>query len=93
MQNNPQKTEKIDVFKYSRRYGIYSKEILMQVIYSFIIINLNKNEHFLCNRIIWSRKFYFLQIHTAKYLWKNWNKFNRISNKNVTNFIKQIFMK
>ena len=42
MQNNPQKTEKIDVFKYSRRYGIYSKDILMQVIYSFVIINLNK---------------------------------------------------
>ena len=52
VQSNPQKTEKIDVFKYSRRYGIYSKEILMQVIYSFVIINLNKNEHFLCNRII-----------------------------------------
>ena len=38
--------KKIDVFKYSRRYGMYSKEILMQVIYSFAIINLNKNEHF-----------------------------------------------
>ena len=82
----PKKLKKIDVFKYSRRYGIYSKEILMQVIYSFVIINLNKNEHFLYNRIILSWKFYFLQIHTAKYLWKNWNKFNWISNKNVTNF-------
>ena len=50
VQNNPPKTEKIDVFKYSSRYGIYSKEILIQVIYSFVIIN--KNEHFLCNRII-----------------------------------------
>ena len=50
VQNNPQKTEKNRC--YSRRYGIYSKEILMQVIYSFVIINLNKNEHFLCNRII-----------------------------------------
>ena len=46
VQSNPQKTEKIDVFKYSRRYGIYSKKILMQVIYS-LIINLNQNEHFL----------------------------------------------
>ena len=46
VQNNPQKTEKIDVFKYSRRYGIYSKKILMQVIYSLVIINLNQNEHF-----------------------------------------------
>ena len=45
VQNNPQKTEKIDVFKYSRRYGIYSKKILMQVIYSLVIINLNQNEH------------------------------------------------
>ena len=53
VKNNPQKTEKkIGAFKYSCRYGIYSKEILMQVIYSFDIINLNKNEHFLCNRII-----------------------------------------
>ena len=52
VKNNPQKTEKIDVFKISRRYGIYSEEILMQVIYSFVIINLNKNEHFLCNRVI-----------------------------------------
>ena len=48
----PKKLKKIDVFKYSRRYGIYSKEILMQVRYSFVIINLNKNEHFLCSRII-----------------------------------------
>ena len=45
VQSNPQKTEKIDVFKYSRRYGIYSKKILMQVIYSLVIINLNQNEH------------------------------------------------
>ena len=46
------KLKKNDVFKYSCWYEIYSKEILMQVIYSFVIINLNKNEHFLCNRII-----------------------------------------
>ena len=29
----------------------------------------------------------------CKIYMKNWNKFNRISNKNVTNFIKQILMK
>ena len=49
---SPKKLKKNDVFKYSCWYEIYSKEILMQVIYSFVIINLNKNEHFLCNRII-----------------------------------------
>ena len=65
---------------------MYSKEILMQVIYSFVIIDLNKNEHFLCNSPFCAIVAFFLQIHTAKYLWKNWNKFNRISNKNVTNF-------
>ena len=43
VQNNPQKTEKkLDVFKYSRRYGVYSKEILMQLIKTFVNINLNK---------------------------------------------------
>ena len=50
----PKKTEKIDIFKYSRRYGIYSKDILMQVIYSFVIINLNKNEHFCAIESFWS---------------------------------------
>ena len=54
VQNNPQKTEKIDVFKYSRRYGIYSKKILIQVTYSFAIINLNKNEHFFAIESFWS---------------------------------------
>ena len=57
VQNNPQKTEKkLDVFKYSRRYGIYYKEILMRVIYSFVVINLNKIEHFFCIRIILAMK-------------------------------------
>ena len=46
------KLKKNDVFKYSCWYEIYSKEILMQVICSFVIINLNKNEHFLWIRII-----------------------------------------
>ena len=85
--------KKIDVFKYSRRYGIYSKEILIQVIYSFVIINLNKNEHFLCNRIILVMKVLLPANTCCKIYMKNWNKFNRISNKNVTNIIKQIFMK
>ena len=42
VKSNPQKTEKIDVFKYSCLYGIYSKEILMQLIKSFVNINLKK---------------------------------------------------
>ena len=92
VQNHPPKTEEIDVFKYSRQYGIYSKETLMQVIYSFVIINLNKNEHFLRNRIILVTKVLLPANTYCKIYMKNWNKFNRISNKNVTNFIKQIFM-
>ena len=86
VQNNPQKTEEIDVFKYSRRYGIYSKEILMQIIYSFVIINLNKNEQFLCNRIILVMKVLLPANTYCKIYMIKWDKFNRISNKIVINF-------
>ena len=64
----------------------------MQLIKSFVIINLNKMSIFCAVESFGHESLLPANTYCKIYM-KNWNKFNRISNKNVTNFIKQIFMK